>query len=293
MARWGLAAQSQVQVRGPLQDLVHFRDGLDPQNPRKGRSKVKLLLREIYTDEQAARWTASLLRNQAVPGLIVSPQLPLANDADAEEVNLRLQMQFSGDRVGAPIVLKGPANVHQYSFSPEQMKLGDLRDIPEERVSAVTGVPAAVVGFGTGLQMTKVGRTLEEMVDLAWQNAVLPRSRVLAAELSEQLLPEFEAGAVDEVEFAFDTSAVPIMADYWLKVAQKHELLVRAGIERRGEARRAVGLEAGARDDVYLLNADAAEVPASKALPNAPAAAGGGNGDGADEADLEETEPVA
>lgn len=234
-------------------DIVHLRDGIDPENTRKGLSKTKVLLREVMTDEQAARWTVSLLMNHAVPGLVFAPELPLEDPSDASKVKADINQQFTGDGRGSTIVLSGPTKVMPFGFSPEQMKLGDIRDIPEERITMALGIPAAVVGAGAGLQSTKVGATMAELVDLAWQNGVMPRANIIAAELTEQLLTDF--GSVDDVEFILDTSRVPIMADYHLKVAQTHEVLMKNLIETRAEARRALGQSTTDDDDVYILQA--------------------------------------
>lgn len=237
-------------------DIIHFRDGLDPFNPLLGVSKLRTLLRELFTDEAAARWTASLLRNQSVPGMIVAPDNGATgpSEDEAKEIKARLMQDFNGDRRGEPLVLGAPTKIHPYGYSPDQMKLGDLRDIPEERVSAVLGVSAGVVGFGAGLQTAKVGATMGELVDLSWQNGVIPRLRLLGAELTEQLLlPDF--GEEADIEFVFDTAKVPIMADYQDKIAQKHERLVKAEIEMRSEARRALGLKSTKADEIYVVQA--------------------------------------
>ena len=67
--------------------VVHFRFGMDPENERKGRSPLAAALREIFTDDEAANYTASLLRNMGVPGIIVSPDVngDQINEAEAEE----------------------------------------------------------------------------------------------------------------------------------------------------------------------------------------------------------------
>lgn len=276
-----------------VRDVVHIRDGIDPRNPAKGLSKLASALREIWTDEIAANWTASLLKNAGVPGLVVAPKGAI-REAEALDVKRRLLNEMTGDRRGEPVVMGGPTEVHSFGFNPDQMKLGDIRDIPEERTTALIGVPAAVVGFGAGLQSTKVGATMAELVDLAWTNGVLPRMRLIAAELTEQLLTDFEADAGDGLEFAFDTSQVPIMADYHLKVAQRHKELVVGGIERRAEARGAVGLKPGPRDDVYLIGAGVTEVDAAKkpAAAPPPPANSNGNGKGDGHPAIEETKPI-
>jgi HK97 family phage portal protein len=254
-----------------VEDVIHLRDGLDPDNPRKGLSKVKTLLREIYTDEEAARWTSSLLRNHALPGLILAPKMPLDNVDDAKSVKARLNAEFGGDRRGSGLVLEGPTDVTSYGFSPEQMKLGDIRDIPEERISAAVGIPAAVVGFGAGLQSTKVGATMAELVDLAWQNGVMPRAHMIALEITEQLLSEFEDSAGEGMEFVFDTTRVPIMADYRNKEADTLEKLMRWSVIQRGEGRRRLGLPVGPRDRVYVMSSGLTEVDATKSMEEAPA----------------------
>lgn len=238
----------------PVRDVVHFRDGLDPDNVRKGVSKTKKLMRELYTDERAAHWTAALLQKHAIPGLILAPKEPLSNPEDANEVQRRLDTDFTGDNRGRSMVLRGPTEVTEYGFSPEQMQLGDIRDIPEERVAATLGIPAAVVGFGAGLQSTKVGATMAELVDLAWQNGVLPRMRLFGQELTEQLLPDFGETSED-VEIVFDTTQVPIMAEYHKSIAAKHEILMKSAVEMRSQAKRALGLPTTSDDDVYVVQA--------------------------------------
>jgi len=251
-------------------EVIHFRQGIDQENPRKGSSKLRGLLREIFTDEEAARFTAAILKNMGVPGLVFSPAGNLAIDPeDAKETVAAIEAKYGGDRRGGVLVMGSATKVDQFGFSPDQLKLGDIRDIPEERVTAALGIPAAVVGFGAGLQATKVGATMDALRDQAWQNNLIPTQRIFGAKLRQQLLPEYEPDARRRRSFVvgFDTSAVAIMADYQVKFAEKHERLVRAGVEQRAEARAALDLPIGPRDRVYLLNAGVLEVPADRLTP--------------------------
>jgi HK97 family phage portal protein len=137
----------------PVEDVVHFRFGLDADEPRLGRSQLKSVLREVFTDDEAANFTASLLRNMGVPGLVVSPEKGTTLGAgDAEAMKAYVKEKFGGDKRGEALVMSGATQVAQFGFSPEQLLLRELRRIPEERVSAVTGIPAIVVGFGAGLE---------------------------------------------------------------------------------------------------------------------------------------------
>src|SRR3546814_12744510 len=89
------------------------------------------------------------------------------------------------------------------------MDTGGARDVAEERVCALLGIPAAVVGFGAGLQQTKVGATMQQMSKQAWENGVLPFCRLAADELTRSLLPQF--GKVDGLDVFWDPADVPAM----------------------------------------------------------------------------------
>lgn len=134
------------------EEVVHFRHGIDPENPRLGRSPLASVLREVFTDDEAATYTAALLRNGGVPGVVISPDYdePIAAE-DADATKEYINTQFTGDRRGAPLVMSGRTKVEQFGFSPDQLNLKDLRRVPEERVTAVLGVPAMVAGLGAGL----------------------------------------------------------------------------------------------------------------------------------------------
>ena len=61
----------QTNLRLEPEDVIHFRFGLDPSNQRKGLSRLKTVMRELFSDAEAANYTAALLRNGAVPGLTI------------------------------------------------------------------------------------------------------------------------------------------------------------------------------------------------------------------------------
>lgn len=174
-------------------DVIHFRNGLNPRDLRRGYAPMRSVIREIFADMESSNFVASLLRNMGVPGVVISPKagsMPSAEDVEATKT--WFQQTFSGDGRGGTLVMGAPTDVQPYGFNPQQMNLSEARDVAEERVCAALGIPAAVVGFGAGLQSTKVGATMEEMRKLAWHNGVLPLGRALIDELQRSLLPDFE-----------------------------------------------------------------------------------------------------
>ena len=91
-----------------------------------------------------------------------------------------------------PMVLSGAMSVEVVSFSPDQMKLQELRRLPEERVSAVLGVPAILAGLGAGLDSATYNNTAELREFFTEQKLSTYYGKLLLTELTHQLLlPDF------------------------------------------------------------------------------------------------------
>ena len=252
------------------EDVVHFRHGIDPENPRKGRSPVDGVIREMFMDLEASNFVAALLRNMGVPGVVISPKngtLPSVDDVEATKIWFK--QAFSGDRRGDPLVMGAPTDVEQFGFNPQQMNMDGARDVAEERICAALGVPAAVVGFGAGLQQTKVGATMESLLKLAWHNGVLPYCRMFADELSRSLLPDFVK--TDDMRVTHDTSEVVALADHEDRETTRWNGRIQSGAAMISEAREAWGLPVDDSHRVYLRPIASFEVPHG-APPRAPEA---------------------
>lgn len=176
----------------PVEDVVHFRDGVDPRNYRKGLSPLSAVLREVCSDNEAATFSAALLRNMGVPGVVISPAKEEGELATEErERLLKLwQQKFAGDRRGEPLVTQIPISVSAPAFSPEQMVIDKVRRVPEERITAALGIPAIVVGMGAGLERSTYAN-FKEAREAAYESSIIPTKRILAKQLTQQLLVEF------------------------------------------------------------------------------------------------------
>ena len=250
---------SSMALRLEIEDVVHLRNGIDPRNVRKGLSPLGSALREVFMDNEASNYVASLLRNAGVPGMVISPQKDVSfSPEDIESTKQYIKTKFSGDRRGEPLVLGAATDVEAFGFPPNQMDLSAVRDLSEERVCALLGIPAAIVGFGTGLQQTKVGATMEEMRRLAWTGGILPMQSSMAAELTRSLLPDFDESPGDEV--IFDVTGVRAMQDDLNQQAERIERAVRGGWMTIAEARELSGLEVRPTDEIFLRPLAAIEV---------------------------------
>jgi hypothetical protein len=244
----------------PVEDVIHIRFGLDPRDARMGLSPLGSLVRETAIDEQASNFTATILKNLGIIGVIISPEVTpqttkgkTASKDAVEAVKDYMKRNFTGDKRGDTLAVGSPTKAQLLQYNMEGFNVGPIRDVSEERVCAAMGIPAAVVGFGTGLQQTKVGATMKEMRQLAWIGGVIPMQRIVARELQRSLLPEFIPEATRATHrIRFDSAAVPLL---WETPTEKHTRIredFKAQMIKRSEARLETGRAAGPEDEVYV-----------------------------------------
>lgn len=273
----------------PIQpeDVVHFRNGLDSGDMRLGYSPLKSVLREVYTDDEAAAFTASLLKNMGVPGLVVSPKTGVTIAADeAADVKKDVESKFTGEGRGTTVVMTGATDIQQFGFSPEQLLLREIRRIPEERVSGVLGVPAVVAGLGAGLDRSTF-TNMGEAREMAYESNIIPTQRIMAEDVRFQLLSDFVSEeSLWQWRFGFDLAKVRVLQEDLYRQAQRLDLGVRGGWVRVGEARRHLNLEVSDGDAVYLRQLNTQTVGADQEpQPPEDGLNGNGNGSSSDIAD--------
>lgn len=251
-----------VPIRVEVEDVVHFRYGLDPDNVRKGLSPLASLLREVFTDDEAANFTSTILKNLGVPSVVLSPDEDVSvGKDDLEHIKTEFMARFGGENRGEPLVMSGKTKVTVLSFNPQQMDLKALRRIPEERVSAILGVPAAVVGLGTGLENTKVGATMAEMREQAYESCIIPTQRLFADELDIQLLPDFANPETSQI--GFDLSKVRVLQADQDKLHERAREDLKSGLLTRNRALQLIGEESEPDGDVlYIPNTLTPTLPA-------------------------------
>ena len=253
-------------VNVPVEDVVHFRDGFDPANIRKGLSPLKSLFREMFTDDEAANMTASLLKNMGVPGMVISPdEGQFASETDSKATKEWFRQHFTGDYRGEPLVMTGPTKVTPFSFSPQQMDLKSLRRIPEERISAVIGVPAVVAGLGAGLDRSTFANYAEAR-ESAYESTVIPMQRLSASVIKRQLLTEFETN-IDGWRVGYDLSEVRILQEDENKKVTRVNQMVAGGYLSITDAQRMTGAPVDESQNQYLRAFNLVPVPVGSAAP--------------------------
>ena len=241
------------QVIYKADDIVHFRFGINRKSPQEGESIFKPLLREIFMDEECAEYAAAILANTGRPAMIIYPTSdvnPLTRD-QRDEIQTTIENKFSGEQRGGVIVSSEPIGIEYIGWSPSEMDLRALRNIPEERIAAICGIPSEVVGFGSGVRQTTSGTTIEEQERQAWRECIVPMQKAIAEELTRSLLPEFEVNLTNK-RCCFDNQGSLVLLKDKRVEAERMRLLLDGQMITRAEARAYLGLPVMEEDDMYI-----------------------------------------
>jgi HK97 family phage portal protein len=247
-------------------DVIHFRWGVNPANIRKGQSPLYSVIREVFSDDEAAVFASSLLRNMGVPGLVISPDgdAVAPDDGDLEATEKKIFEKFRGTRRGRPLVAGAATRVQQFGFTPQQMDVRTLRRLPEERVSAVLGVPAIVAGLGAGLDRSTFANFAEAR-EMAYESGIIPLQRTIAADLGNQLLGDFVGDDTSDWRCRFDLTEVRVLQEDEAKIVERKLNELKAGAITLATYLRETGREAGPEHEVYLRPFSVVEVPENPA----------------------------
>ena len=251
----GLPAQYIYTARGrtmnyALEDVVHFKFGKDPENPFYGLSRLRPLLREIYTDNQRATYEASLLRNYGVPGVILSPEDPTVtmDKEDRDSLKELWRASTTGDNVGMPIVPSAAVKVQQMAFSPDQLALGTIGEGAEARICSALRISPMCLDLKVGLENSTYSNKQEARKG-AYLDCLIPMQKRFAKTIDKQLLPDVGGYRTERVKW--DYAGVEALAENQDDLATRAVALFTGGVFMRSESRQMMGKDSKPADDVY------------------------------------------
>lgn len=234
------------------EDVLHFKFGVDPRNPRLGLSRLRSVKREIYTDNQAATFMAALLKNMGIAPIMISPKDTEAviTPGDAEALQKGWLERFTGMNRGKPFVPSLAVNVDRLALTPEDLVLDRVRQFPEARICGALRIPALVVGLNVGDQ-TRTYANYRQARRAAYEDCLMPMARRLARAMRYRLL--LEVGMDPErYEVGWDYSGVAALSDDLSDVFRRNNLGVGGRWMTINEARERAGLERDPQGDRYL-----------------------------------------
>lgn len=243
-------------------DMVHIRLGLDQTNHKKGFAPLRSVLREIYGDESAGQMATALLSNSGVPNVVISPKQDFGlTETEAEQVQRAFQQKVGGKNRGMPLIMSGSMEVKKMAFSPTELDIGTLRRVPEERISAVLGVPAILAGLGAGLDRATYSNA-SELREFFTENKLIPLWKQVGEELTQQvLLRDYDVS--DGTYAEYDFSKVRALQTDQDALYTRMNVGVQGGWITIAEAREQVGLPVDESQEVYILDANKVLTPAN------------------------------
>lgn len=220
-----------------VNDIVHFRIGEDPLDPRLGFSALKSVVREVAADNSASLYNGAILKNAGIPSMLFSPKNGPMTPENAEYLLNKWKQKYSKDKNGIVGFLPEAMELLTLGFSPDKMEIREGRKTPEERVCAVFGISPMVLGLSAGLERSTFSN-YQEANTAAYENFILPIQACFEAAINRNLLPEL--GRPGD-EFEFDNSACSALSEDENEKVVRVDTLYRAGIISKGRALEMMG----------------------------------------------------
>jgi phage portal protein BeeE len=171
---------------------------------------------------------------------------------DLDNIKAKIQEQTTAKNAGKGVVLSARATFNRTGLTPAELDLRVSRSMAQDVFSQVTGIPAIVLNFSSGMERS-IYNNMSEADRRAVTSYLVPLWWHRDQELTYQLLRDFDS---DESHFIeSDLSEVAALQEdqnqAWDRVGLAYE---RGGI-KRSEYREAIGYEADpdGADDVYFV----------------------------------------
>lgn len=192
-----------------VEDVIHFANGVDPMNTRRGLSDLGAELRSICTDNESQSYAASLLRNFGVPGVVISPKgETVISPEAATQLKAMWRERFTGDSRGDPLASPLPIEVTNPGFSPEQLALDKLASLGTPRICAAMGLDPLMLGLPSE---SKTYDNLREAKEAAYENTLIPLQQIMDDAITCYLMPIVK-GAREEDRLGRDYTQVRSLA---------------------------------------------------------------------------------
>lgn len=214
----------------PAADVIHLKRGVDLARPRLGLGAFESLYKELYGDDKMALFTASIMRNMGIQVPVLSPKEDSVKMTDTQAAYMKEQwmQKTTGERVGEPVINTIPITAEKFGFNPRELDMSQLRLIPESRVCAVCQISPAALQVMVGIQNGTSYASSEQARQQGYEEVIIPIQAVWAANLTHQLLSEFDGS--EGAEFVFDTSKVRVLQeDEDSKVKRESEIFKSGG----------------------------------------------------------------
>lgn len=248
-------------MRVPAEDVVYLRQHGSPIHPAGGMSWLQSVTPE--TDMEAAALQSETQRwlNGGQPGMVFQAA-PATTDAQMKQIQAHLNQSIRGVTNAGKVLLLRDTELKQYGAKPHEMQYVEGLTATEKRVYDAAGIPEPIYRLNSANLASASVANAQYM-----RYTIAPRLAVLAAELTELLLPHFgvEPG---EMWFCFDDPN----QDDQIQLAAELRAAEAQGLVTPNEYRAIMDLEA-LPDEMNLPRFRQTEAPAPMPIFGTPAKA--------------------
>ena len=218
----------------------------DPEQPWQAQAPLRSAARAVDTDSELDVYLYSLLKNDAVPRMIVtqSPERMMTDD-EVRRAKTQFGQNYGGENRGGVLILESGATVDRLSLNLQELAFDALRRVPEARIAAAFGVPAILAGLNVGLEQSTYSN-YEQARKAFTQDRLVPLWRATASKIEATLGAAF-GGAICRHDLSEVASLQDDVNERWQRVTTAFT----AGYIGFQEARAALGYGPPTTDDRF------------------------------------------
>lgn len=219
-------------------DVVHFRSGLDPENQRIGRSRLKALLRTIVADNEGEGWDAAIMKNMGMCPITFSPKdnTRMISKDDGDNFIDQWQAGHNGDNRGRPGFISRAVDVNKLGYSPKEAMMMEGRTAIQARLCAAIGLNTQAVGLPDNERTYDNYKTA---MAAAYSGGVDPLHTLIARTLSRDA--DYVNTQTEMV--GWDFAHIPARQEDMNAKSERVALLWQQDLLRHGESRAELGYE--------------------------------------------------
>jgi len=239
-------------------DVIQWKWMIDPQNPHKGIGAIELSSREVDRDSEASSYIYALLKNNAVPPVVIT--LEPGDDPTQDELDAMGQKWVAKHGKGQPAFISSGMKVDQMGYDLNKLAAETLADVPETRIAANFHVPPSVAGLNVGIKRSDYGDTAARKAFT--EQTLMALWRSLASELLNGLKDDFNLPA--DFTIQFDLRNVGALQEQKKDMWERVTLAFNRSLLTRAQALRELGMRAEKWDEVYFVSLASEFVPAGQ-----------------------------
>ena len=239
-------------------DVIQWKWMIDPQNPHKGIGAIELSSREVDRDSEASSYIYALLKNNAVPPVVIT--LEPGDDPTQDELDAMGQKWVAKHGKGQPAFISSGMKVDQMGYDLNKLAAETLADVPETRIAANFHVPPSVAGLNVGFKRSDYGDTAARKAFT--EQTLMALWRSLASELLNGLKDDFNLPA--DFTIQFDLRNVGALQEQKKDMWERVTLAFNRSLLTRAQALRELGMRAEKWDEVYFVSLASEFVPAGQ-----------------------------